>query len=606
MSLLLPLVAALVPILALPHLLFYFDVTPKVAVLLIGTAIACCAFRTNATLLGEFARTGSGRRLLMLFAALAVALVISTATSSNKALSISGGNWRRFGLVTQLALLLFVLLAAAHISLGRIRLLPTLRTIAVTGLLISGYAAVQYFGFDPLMPAAAYHVGEGSWTIVRPPGTIGHANYLGTYLIFVVFLGGSLFWREKPRFWRFMGLAVAVAGSFAIVLTGARSAIVGALAGAMFLLVRVRPRARQMIAAAGVFLAALAIFYYSPWGQKLRSRTRWYREDPIGGARLLLWRDTLAMWRARPLVGWGPETYATEFPRFQSLDLARAYPDYYHESPHNIFFDELAAKGALGFVAFAVFAGLAAWACLGRDPPAEPPLAAAFVAALVSFEFNAPVLATALFFYLTGALLLSARASPAVRMAARARWGITVASVALALLFVTFATRLCVADVALARVKLLIDAGDPFAAAAAYATVMRWQPPGTTSDLFYSRSMAPLTRRQRDLLPAVKAWQESVQAGLRAAQLAEDRHNAYYNLASLYGMINNHVHAERSLRSAIEVAPNWFKPHWMLAQVLKLNGKREEARREARAALERGGFKFPEVVETLQELDPGK
>ena len=602
MSLLLPLVAALVPILTLPHLFFYFDVTPKVTALLIGAAAACCAFGTNAGLLAEFAGTRPGRRLIAALTTLAVTLVISTATSTNKALSVSGGNWRRFGLVTQLAVLVFVLLAAAHISLGRIRLLPTLRTIAATGLVISGYTFVQYFGIDPLMPAAAYHVGEGFWTIVRPPGTIGHANYLGTYLIFVVFLGGSLFWQEQSRFWRFLGLAAAVAASFAIVLTGARSAILGAAAGAAFLLIRVKPQVRQMIAAAGMFLAVLAIFYYSPLGQKLRSRTRWYREDPIGGARLMLWRDSLAMWRDHPVVGWGPETYATEFPQYQSLELARAYPDYYHESPHNIFLDELTTKGAVGFLAFAAFAGLAVWACVGKSRLEEQAVAAAFVAALVSCAFNVFVLTTAFFFYLTGALLISVRAGPGFATKGAPRWSIVGAGVVLALLFVTFAVRLSVADIALARTKRLIDAGDPFRAGSAYETVLRWQPPGATSDLFYSRSMAPLSRRQRDLLSAVKAWQESLQAGLRATQLAEDRHNAYYNLATLYGMINNQVHAERSLRSAIQAAPNWFKPHWMLARVLNLNGKRDEARRAAQAALDRGGGKFPEVVETLAEL----
>ncbi len=41
-------------------------------------------------------------------------------------------------------------------------------------------------------------------------------------------------------------------------------------------------------------LLALAGFYFSPAGQLMRSRARWFAEDPWGGARPLLWRDSLA------------------------------------------------------------------------------------------------------------------------------------------------------------------------------------------------------------------------------------------------------------------------------------------------------------------------
>jgi tetratricopeptide (TPR) repeat protein len=108
----------------------------------------------------------------------------------------------------------------------------------------------------------------------------------------------------------------------------------------------------------------------------------------------------------------------------------------------------------------------------------------------------------------------------------------------------------------------------------------------------------------REILPAIKVLQESIQAGIRATRGAEDRHNAFYNLASLYALNNNSRDAEHNLRSAIEVAPNWFKPRWMLAQVLNLKGQHSEAWKEAQAALERGGSKLAEVVETLRPLKP--
>ena len=77
-----------------------------------------------------------------------------------------------------------------------------------------------------------------------------------------------------------------------------------------------------------------------------------------GGARLLLWRDTLSMVPRSPLTGFGRENFIAEFPRYQSVGLAHAYPDFYHESPHNLILDAVAGEGLLGCLALVVFLGL--------------------------------------------------------------------------------------------------------------------------------------------------------------------------------------------------------------------------------------------------------
>jgi len=80
---------------------------------------------------------------------------------------------------------------------------------------------------------------------------------------------------------------------------------------------------------------------------------------PSGGARLYIWRDTLRLARGHWAVGTGPETFTAEFARVQSAKLARAYPDFHHESPHNIFLDALAAQGLAGPVILLLLCGLA-------------------------------------------------------------------------------------------------------------------------------------------------------------------------------------------------------------------------------------------------------
>src|SRR5205085_296548 len=97
----------------------------------------------------------------------------------------------------------------------------------------------------------------------------------------------------------------------------------------------------------------------------------------------------------RPLAGFGPEIFATEFPRYESTELARAYPDFYHESPHNIFLDALTRSGVAGLFLLLGFCGLAIWKAKWR---VRPELAAAFVASLVCQQFVVFVVPTGFYF----------------------------------------------------------------------------------------------------------------------------------------------------------------------------------------------------------------
>jgi hypothetical protein len=83
---------------------------------------------------------------------------------------------------------------------------------------------------------------------------------------------------------------------------------------------------------------------------------------------------------------------------------------------------------------------------------------------------------------------------------------------------------------------------------------------------------------------------------------AEDPFNAWYNLSALYASRNDAAGAERCLRAAIAAHPTWFKPHWMLAQVLRAESRGAEALREAGLASQLDGGKHPEVAFTLQQL----
>jgi O-antigen ligase len=404
-------VIGLTALILTPGALFYFDVTSKLAVLLIGAAVLCLAP----------ARTIDPKFTALLGLSLASA-ALSTALSSNAALSLYGSTWRRYGLIAHAAVL--VVAWSIHQAPDR---MAVARWVSAAGALSAVYGTAQYFGFDPILPAAAYHVGEGIWTIVRPPGTLGYVSYFATWLLVCGFLGLS--WRGRA------GWAIAALCWTAMLLTGTRAAILGLAAGWAVWLYRSGFRVpRRAIVAAGL-VAAGAAFYWSPAGWNLRSRARWYREDPWGGARPLLWRDSARMAARHPAAGHGPETFQPEFARAESEELARAYPDFAHESPHNVFLDAMVSQGMPGLLCFAAL-------CVVGWRAADPRIAGAFAAGLAAQQFTVFTIPTALLFYGVVAIA-SEKPSRAVRLP-------RLAMAPVAAVFVLFAVRAVAADRALA------------------------------------------------------------------------------------------------------------------------------------------------------------
>jgi O-antigen ligase len=611
MALLLAVVMALIPLAIAPGWFFYFDVTPKVVLLLLGTAAAAIWWAATGGAAGFYRASRAARWFLLGVCGMAVSLVISTLASVNPALSLGGSNWRYWGLLTQLAALGFAYLVAACCAGRPGRLHVLLRSIAASGLIVALYGIAQYFGWDPFLDARGYHVGEGIWAIVRPPSTLGHADYSANWLLFVVFAGAALAVSEQRTPWRWLAWTAAAAGSVAIVLSGTRAAIAGLLAGALFLILMSwwGRRFRLPYVALGLAIAAVAtVFYLSPAGEKLRARVHWALEEPAGGARILLWRDSLRMAAARWPAGYGPETFIATFARHQSEDLARAYPDFYHESPHNIYLDVLVAQGVAGPVLLLALAASGFAAAIMslrrvRRNPAAGALAAGLAAMTISEQFGCFTLPTALAYYVAIAMLVSLSIGAALpRSPVGRRWPRVAVAVPCAVILAFFGVRLTMAETALAAARRDLDASLVGDAANRYAEYQNWRWPGPSADLWYSRRLAQIAGSNAERVIRVQAFQQAGLAAQRATQTTEAAFNAYYNLAAFYARQNDFLLTEQSLRAAISHAPNWFKAHWMLAQVLQAASRLKEAETEAATAVALDGGKHPEVTGTLEHI----
>jgi tetratricopeptide (TPR) repeat protein len=285
------------------------------------------------------------------------------------------------------------------------------------------------------------------------------------------------------------------------------------------------------------------------------------------------------------LAGYGPETFTAAFPAYQSAELARAYPDFAYESPHNIFLDSLTAQGVLGVILLAGLCAVAfraAWRARGKHSATAPALAAALAAGIVSQQFTVFTIPTATILFAT--IGLAVGLEPQDDLVRRRSIAWIVAGVPLIYLAIRFAA----ADHALALAQRSLAAGDVASAAGHYHSA---QIPGASSDLWYSRALL-----------RAGALQQATLAGASATRTAEDPFNAWYSLSSLYAAQNDVPRAEASLRAAIAASPTWFKPHWTLARLLELTGRSQEAAREAARAVDLDGGKHAEVAATLQQI----
>jgi O-antigen ligase len=594
------------PLALAPHLLFYYDVTPKIVILFAGAAAALILAAFHLDSLRAFCGTKGGMAFFGAALGLLIATAISAAMAVHPALAWNGSNWRRFGVLTQAACLLTGVIVAAWTRGEEGRIVPILRAISWAGILAALYGILQYFGWDPILDSSAYRAGEGLFTIVRPPGPMGHSDYFAAFLLWPVFLGLALARLES----RWVGRASALLGAIAILLTGSRGALAGVVIGAVIYVCLTKPNPRVWGSVAALGAVALGLFFISPAGQLLRARAHWISEDPAGGARLLLWHDSIRMAATHLWTGFGQDNFVAAFPRFQSVELAQAYPDFYHESPHNIWLDTLSGQGMVGLAAQLAMILLALWAgvrALKTKPEVASGLMAGLVAVVAAHQFAVLTAVNAFYLYLGCAVLISLMdggldrsvtvAAPKLGTKAIVLAGGT----AVAFVFLVVAGRLAWTDHALASAEHSIATGNVADAAAAYHRAVDFRNTGLTADLYFSRRFARAAADSRDALSKIYLSQLAAGSASLATEVPEGRPNAWFNLAELGASQSDTAAVETALRTAITESPNWFKPHWVLARLLFLEGRNEAAWQESQRAMQLNQ-KDPEVSSTLAPI----
>lgn len=383
---------------------------PSKSMLLRWLAAGMAASVAAGLVIGPARLSRPARATHMAAAAYLAALALATATSIGPAASLLGvGDGH--GLLS--------IGAAALVGLGATWALSTWQQIGrlVTALIFGSvpvlfYGWVQFFGFDRLHwvtdQASPVHA------------TLGRNIFLGAYLAMVIpfTLARLIAPRREDGESRPAYAILATLQIGCLVVTLARGAWAAFLAGALVLLwLTLRARGGSvrlwlMPAAA----AGIAVYVLIAWRGPLlfgdsvrifRGETFVARREIADQSRLATWGRALSLAAARPLVGYGPETFA----------LAGGEPPDavtpYASDPHNIFLWHLTAGGvvALGCYLWLLAAlGREMWAVYALQPRASPEQAiaaaapAALAAYLVQAQFNPESLTTLLLFWMLAGL----------------------------------------------------------------------------------------------------------------------------------------------------------------------------------------------------------
>lgn len=139
-----------------------------------------------------------------------------------------------------------------------------------------------------------------------------------------------------------------------LAMTYTRGAWLGLAAGAAALL----PMSRKgrLVLLLGLVLLP-AIFLLGPRDLSHRFRSMFDPAEAGITERVHMWRSGMAMWRERPLLGWGPGGVKREYSRFAEAEAAKQRTGHVHNTPLQI----LVERGALGLAAW-----LAIWLAFYR------------------------------------------------------------------------------------------------------------------------------------------------------------------------------------------------------------------------------------------------
>jgi len=416
-----------------PGLLEPFTPAKALAVRVLGLALLAGTAAQMA--LGRFARGSGARdhagRLSLLdggvLAWTFVSLVSALAGVSLR-LSSFGEIEQREGWITTLSLA-GLYLAARFGHRDRADTRRTLGVVIGAAVVTAAYALLQRAGYDLFQWENVSRYPAGGISVLRPGATLGSAIALGIVLATALALTVARLAREGG--FATLGPAVILL-AFALAATLSRGPWLAGLAGvavALLWFALGKPRgARPHLRATSILLAvtfAVAALVFLPHGGAERLTENGRPGAVSLPARVEIARAAIALWRARPWLGVGPDAFGLEFPSVQTPELWRIEWLGLPVHAHSALLQILATLGLAGILAGGLWLlGLiVAWRARRAAAPDDAPEFLAALAALVVAGLLHPVGLAGAAIFVTMSGVLAARPGDAASGAERASFG---------------------------------------------------------------------------------------------------------------------------------------------------------------------------------------
>ena len=290
-------------------------------------------------------------------------LIVADLSGLDPARSFWSNSERMDGLITQLHLFLYFIVACAFLNSEDL-------WEAFLKTSIGASVIMAFFGLSQLLSNAG---------AIRIDGKFGNATYLAVYLLFHVFLILYMLakhWKESA--YRWLLIPALVFEAMILYFTATRGDILGLGFGLILsaALIAIFGREQKtlrkisvgIIAAVAVVVVGFLAIRNTDFVRKNEVLNRFASmsaTDDTTKARLMVWGMALQGFEERPILGWGQENFNLVFSKYYNPGMYGQEP--WFDRAHNVFFDWLVSGGILGLLGYLALFGIGVWT-LFRNP----------------------------------------------------------------------------------------------------------------------------------------------------------------------------------------------------------------------------------------------
>lgn len=311
------------------------------------------------------------------------------------------------------SIITYCLLYWAYVSnLDKNDTVVIIRNSLFAALLVAIYGIMEHAGRSPSCLILTGNLNVDCWVQdvrTRVFATLGQPNWMAAYLVALIPLSWNLS-LPKSKFWAAASIILFVA----ILFTKSRSGLLGAIiALIIFASGNFLSKNKKTVALITVGVVLIAAIFGTPWSHSLFAKpanteptaTSGEGGTESGDIRKIVWKGAFNIFKAYPILGTGPETFAYSYYQFRPVEhnLVSEW-DFLYNKAHNEYLNYLANTGSVGFVSYAT---LIIFSLYQIYKTKKFDLLAGYVSILVTNFFGFSVVVIQILFFLFPAMAIT-------------------------------------------------------------------------------------------------------------------------------------------------------------------------------------------------------